>query len=174
MKTKISILYLIENNFEKKLTILRAIKEAAYVGTIGIIVAIISIVSLNYKIQIGPIILGLGIFPIMGIIFSKRKITSSVPDLIFGAIDTGLLVIPAIAGAKYYGIIGAIAGGVVGDAITDSIAGFFEGSIARWLREHGIQESRDPISTSLGKMSGCLIGAGLVMTCTSIIGISFS
>jgi len=152
---------------------MKVLKEALYVGSIGIIVAVISIFSLKNEITIGPIILGLGLLPILGILFSNRKLTSSIPDLIFGSIDTGMLVIPAIAGAKYFGIIGAIAGGVVGDAITDSIAGFFEGGIARWLREHGIHESRDPISTSLGKMAGCLIGAGIVMTIVSALGISF-
>jgi len=151
---------------------MQAIKEALYVVIIGVIVAVISVLSLKSEVTIGPVILGLGLLPIMGIKFSKRKLSGSIPDLIFGSIDTGLLVIPAIAGAKYFGISGAIAGSIVGDAITDAIAGFFEGSIARWLREHGIEESRDPISTSLGKMAGCLIGAGIIMTLALIIGIS--
>jgi len=151
---------------------LRVLKEASYVGSIGIIVAIISIISLKNEITIGPVILGLGLLPLLGIILSKRKLASSIPDFIFGSIDTGLLVIPAIAGAKFFGIVGAIAGGIIGDAITDAVAGFFEGEIARWLREHGIHEYRDPISTSLGKMSGCLIGAGIILTLASLIGVS--
>ena len=59
---------------------------------------------------------------------------------------------------------GAIAGGIIGDAITDAIAGFFEGSIAEWLRKKGIEESREAITTSLGKMAGCLLGSGVILT----------
>lgn len=151
---------------------MRMFREALYVGSISVIVAAVVIFGLRYQMTIGPIILGLTLLPIFGIIFSKRMFSQAIPDLIFGAIDTGMLVIPAIAGAKYFGIIGAIAGGVVGDAITDAIAGFFEGGIARWLREHGIHESRDPITTSLGKMAGCLFGAGLVLSISTLLGIS--
>jgi hypothetical protein len=150
------------------------LKEALYVGFIGIIVAVISIYSLKNNFSIGPMILALGLLPVLGILFSNRKLSASTPDMLFGAIDTGMLVIPAIAGGHYYGIVGAVAGGVIGDAITDSVAGFFEGGIARWLRDHGIAESRDPISTSLGKMAGCLVGAGIVMSVASLIGISLA
>ena len=66
---------------------------------------------------------------------------------------------------------GAIAGGVVGDAVTDSIAGFFEGGIAEWLRKHGIEESREAVTTSLGKMAGCLAGCGLVLSVAFLLGI---
>ncbi|MFH1686441.1 MAG: hypothetical protein ABIE70_02840 [bacterium] len=153
---------------------MRALKEASYVGFVGIIVAGMSILGLRNGMTIGLVILGLGLLPMLGITLSGRKLTSSIPDLIFGLIDTGLLVIPAIAGAKYFGTIGAITGGVVGDAITDAVAGFFEGGVARWLREHGILESRDPITASLGKMAGCLVGGGFVMTLASIMGISLN
>jgi hypothetical protein len=87
-----------------------------------------------------------------------------VPDLVFGGIDTGLLVIPATLGGVHFGAVGVLAGAVIGDAITDAIAGFFEGGIARWLRSKGIVESRDPITTSFGKMAGCLLGAGIVLS----------
>lgn len=66
---------------------------------------------------------------------------------------------------------GAIAGGIIGDAVTATIAGFFEGSISESLRKKGIEESREAIITSLGKMTGCLIGSGVVLTIALFIGI---
>jgi hypothetical protein len=36
--------------------------------------------------------------------------------------------------------------------------------MAEYLRKLGIQESRTPLSSSMGKMSGCLIGVGIVLT----------
>jgi hypothetical protein len=91
--------------------------------------------------------------------------------MIFGAIDTGLLTIPALWGGFFFGVAGAIAGGIIGDAITDAIAGFFEGSIAEWLRKKGIEESREAVTTSLGKMAGCLFGSGVILTIALFIGI---
>jgi len=60
--------------------------------------------------------------------------------------------------------VSAIVGGAVGDVVTDGYAGLFEGNIAEYLRKHGIDEARTPLSTSMGKMSGCLIGIGIVLT----------
>lgn len=61
-------------------------------------------------------------------------------------------------------MLGAIVGGAVGDAITDGLAGLLEGRIAEYLRKHGIEEARTPLSSSMGKMSGCLIGIGITLT----------
>lgn len=90
----------------------------------------------------------------------------------FGAIDTGLLGIAALIGANFAGVLGAVIGGAVGDAITDGFAGIFEGKTAEFLRRHGIEEARTPLSSSMGKMSGCLLGVGIVLTIAwSILGI---
>ena len=147
------------------------IKKAAYVGVLGFTVAVAGVVTLHARLPLGPVILSLAFIPLAGIVFAKRAIRSAIPDLIFGAIDTGLLTIPALWGGAIFGVAGAIAGGVVGDALTDGIAGFFEGSIASWLRKKGIEESREPINTALGKMAGCLAGSGFVLTCALIVGI---
>lgn len=147
-------------------------KKFIYVGLLAAIVGIFGVLALQYKLKIGPIILALTIIPILGLLIVKRSIKGAIPDLIFGTIDTGLLTIPALWGGLLFGVVGAIAGGVVGDSITDSIAGFFEGGIAKWLREKGIDESREPVTTSLGKMAGCLFGSGLVLTIALIFGIN--
>lgn len=147
------------------------IKKALYVGVITAVVAVLVVLSLQYRLPTGPIVLGLTGFPLLGLLLSRRSFLGATPDLVFGAIDTGLLTIPALWGGVVFGVAGAVAGGVVGDALTDSVAGFFEGSIAQWLRDRGIEESREPISTALGKMSGCLLGSGIVLSLAWLAGI---
>ncbi|MCE5329526.1 hypothetical protein LLG07_04235, partial [bacterium] len=56
-----------------------------------------------------------------------------------------------------FGAVGALTGAVVGNAISDSIAGLFEGSISEWLHIRGIDSTRTLLGSSLGKMSGCLL-----------------
>ena len=146
-------------------------KKAAYVSAIGLVVALLGLMTLKYRLVIGPFVLLLGIIPLLGLIVARRSLKGAIPDLVFGAIDTGLLTIPAIWGGLAFGVAGAIAGGVIGDALTDGIAGFFEGSIAEWLRARGIEESREPVTTALGKMAGCLLGSGLVLSLALMLGI---
>jgi len=147
------------------------IKKASYVGAITICVGVLAVLSLQYRLPTGPIVLGLTAFPLLGLFFSGRSFLGAVPDFIFGVIDTGLLTVTALWGGVVFGVAGAVAGGVVGDALTDSVAGFFEGGIAQWLRERGIEESREPITTALGKMSGCLLGSGIVLSLAWLVGI---
>jgi hypothetical protein len=148
------------------------LKSFASVVPITLAVLLVAVFSLEFGILNGPIIVGLGLLPLLGLLVSRRPLVSAVPDLIFGAIDTGLLAIPAVFGALRFGVFGALAGGVVGDAVTDSIAGLFEGGIARWLRARGIDESRDPVTSSMGKMAGCLVGAGLVLSVFHLFGVT--
>ena len=147
------------------------IRKASYVCIIALPVALIGIFTLHYRLPIGPIILSLPLIPILGLFLAKRTLVGAVPDILFGVIDTGLLTITALSGGIFFGVAGAIAGGVVGDALTDAVAGFFEGGIAEWLRGKGIEESREAVTTALGKMSGCLLGSGLVLTIALFLGI---
>ncbi len=148
------------------------LKKAAYVTVLGVIVAVIGIITLKNRFPLGPIVLVLSVVPLGGLLLTRRPLVGAVPDFIFGALDTGLLTIPALWGGVLFGVAGAIAGGVVGDALTDGIAGFFEGGIAEWLREQGIEESREPVTTALGKMTGCLAGSGVVLSIALLLGIA--
>ncbi|NIS61845.1 MAG: hypothetical protein GTO13_14445, partial [Proteobacteria bacterium] len=85
-------------------------------------------------------------------------------DIVFGPIETGILAKAALVGANFAGVLGAIVGGSVGDSITDAFAGLFEGKMAEYFRNLGIEDSRTPLSSPMGKMSGCLIGVGIVLT----------
>ena len=146
-------------------------RSASIVIAVACVVAGAALFMLEQRLPIGPVVLTLGLVPVTALLLSGRELTGAVPDIIFGAIDTGLLVIPALWGGVAFGVAGAIAGGIIGDALTDGIAGFFEGSIAQWLRRRGIEESREALSSSLGKMSGCLLGAGVVLSLALVAGI---
>lgn len=89
------------------------------------------------------------------------EISSVFPDIIFGGIDNGVLVFAAILGGHFAGVAGAVIGGAAGNTITDGIGGLFEGYIAENQRKSKIENERSSISSSLGKMSGCLFGASI-------------
>lgn len=147
------------------------IGKACYVGLVGFVVAVIGVQALHHQLPLGPVVLSLTLAPLFGLLLAKRSLFGTIPDLVFGVLDTGLLTIPALCGGLLYGVAGAIAGGIIGDALTDAIAGFFEGRIAEWLREKGIDESREPVTSALGKMCGCLLGSGLVLSLALLLGI---
>ena len=147
------------------------IRKASYVGILALPVGLIGVLALRHQLPIGPILLALGLIPIVGLLIARKSLLNAIPDIVFGVIDTGMLTIPALWGGIRFGVAGAIAGGVIGDSITDAIAGFFEGGIAEWLQERGIVESREAVTTSLGKMAGCLFGSGVVLTIALLVGI---
>lgn len=134
----------------------------------AIILSIMIISALWFILErtrvIGPTLITLGLIAWIPIRISGRTIKSAGADIIFGIVDTGLLGAAALIGARYGGILGAIVGGAVGDAITDGFAGIFEGKASEFLRKHGIDEARTPMSASMGKLSGCLIGVGITLT----------
>ncbi len=148
---------------------------AALFSILVISVVVVSVVSLVlYRMPfIGPVMFLLGLVPWLPIVLSGRSIRSTGADIVFGAVDTGFLGVAALIGAELGGVLGAIVGGLVGDAITDGLAGIFEGQVSEYLRAHGIEEARTPLSASMGKMSGCLLGAGTTLTLAwTIIGIA--
>jgi len=154
-----------------KEAVMGKMKEITVVSALCILFGGVAYHTLQRGWYIGGVVLALSTLPLITARLCRLELTRLIPDMVFGAMDTGLLVIPAIAGGKLFGVLGAIVGTVVGDAITDGIAGFFEGSIAEWLRSKGIEESRLPLSSSLGKMSGCLLGSGLILILVSLIGV---
>jgi len=139
---------------------------------VTVVVGALAVATLQHHLPIGPVVLLLSTIPIAVLLVAGRRISAAIPDLVFGSIDTGLLVVPALWGGMTFGVAGAVAGGVVGDALSDSIAGLFEGQVAEWLRARGFEESREAVTTALGKMSGCLLGSGLVLSVALLFGIS--
>jgi len=146
-------------------------QKLMYVTIVGVLVAIFAVICVKNRFSIGPVVLVLAFFPAAGLVLARRSIPRAIPDLLFGAVDTGLLTVPALWGGALFGVAGAIAGGVIGDALTDAVAGFFEAGIEEWLRKRGIQATREPVATALAKMAGCLAGGGLVLSVALFLGI---
>jgi uncharacterized membrane protein len=135
----------------------RNILEISVVVLLAIVTALIAFFAMKLGRFVSIVIFGLGFVPILFAYIFKISIKKMLPDIIFGLIDNLLLIIPAIIGAQLFGAAGALAGAVVGNAISDSIAGIFEGSISEWLHTKGIDSTRTILGSSLGKMSGCLL-----------------
>ena len=139
------------------------------VATLCIIILTISAIFINDGKIIGWVVLSLGLLCLVALEYFKISIKNVWPDIIFGIIDNGILAVLAFAGGAIAGVTGAIIGGVVGNTITDGIAGIFEGHMAEKLRESNISESRTMLGSSVGKMAGCLLGAGVVLIIANII-----
>jgi len=118
---------------------------------------------------IGLVILGLGILCLLSLIPFKVSINTIWPDIIFGLIDNGILAILAIFGGEMAGVVGAVIGGAVGNAITDGIAGIFEGYVAEKMRKNNISDNRTMLGSAVGKMAGCLLGAGVVLIVANLL-----
>ncbi|MHB1347229.1 MAG: hypothetical protein ACYCXK_07040 [Candidatus Humimicrobiaceae bacterium] len=131
--------------------------EISIIILISILTVIIAFFSIRLGRFVSIVIFGLGLLPILVANLFKISFKKMLPDIIFGLIDNLFLIIPAIIGAELFGAKGALVGALVGNAVSDSIAGIFEGSISEWLHERGIDSTRTIIGSSLGKMSGCLL-----------------
>jgi len=140
--------------------------KPALIRVIALSVVIVSVIYfvMARKVAVGPVLITLGILPLIFVYFAGRSVKSVAADIVFGIIDTGILGIMALIGASFAGILGAVVGAAAGDAITDGFAGLFEGKVAEHMRKNGTEESRTPLSASMGKMSGCLIGIGITLT----------
>lgn len=131
--------------------------------TLCVTIGAISIYFVDSAKWMGFVLIILGLLCLASLVPFKIKLKSTLPDIFFGVIDNGILAIMAIFGGHIAGVTGAILGGVVGNAITDGIAGIFEGYIAEKLRQESISEERTMLKSAVGKMAGCLLSAGLVL-----------
>ena len=146
---------------KKRGTFLKAITNLIILSII--IVAVSSYFVFNDK-PIGPIFLLMGFANLIYLKITKVKLKQIFPDLVFGFVDNGTLVLAIIIGGKFGGVPGAIIGGVAGNTITDAIGGMFEGYVSERITKGKFERKRTALSSSLGKMTGCLFGAGIVLT----------
>jgi hypothetical protein len=135
----------------------KKIMETIVVVLLSVFTAFIAFYSMRLGRFSSLVIFALGSVPILVSYFLKIDLKRMIPDFIFGITDNLLLVIPAIIGAELFGAAGALAGAVVGNAISDAVAGYFEGNISEFLHSKGIDATRTVLGSSLGKMSGCLM-----------------
>lgn len=135
----------------------KKIMETIIVLLLSAFTAFIAFYSMRLGRFVSLIIFALGFIPILIAYFLRIDLKKMLPDIIFGITDNLVLVIPAIIGAELFGAAGALIGAVVGNAISDAIAGYFEGNISEFLHSRGIDATRTVLGASLGKMSGCLL-----------------
>ena len=144
--------------------------RALAVLNVIILCVVIFAVSSHFTHQaklIGLVLIALAILSLLSLWLFRISIASTQPDIIFGVIDNGILAVFAVVGAEYAGVLGAIIGGVVGNAITDGIAGMLEG----YWAEGSVHNRRTILGSAVGKMAGCLLGAGVVLAIAGIFGI---
>lgn len=127
------------------------------------IIGTVSIFIVKDGYWIGLVLILLAALCLASLLPFKISLKSVLPDIYFGLIDNGILAIMAIFGGHFGGVTGAILGGVVGNAITDGIAGIFEGYSAEKLRLQLVHEERTMLKSAVGKMAGCLFGAGVIL-----------
>jgi hypothetical protein len=137
--------------------------------TLCIVITAVSISFIDNNKWMGLVLVILALLCLISLLPFKVKLKSTLPDIFFGIIDNGILAILAIFGGHFAGVAGAILGGVVGNAITDGIAGIFEGQMAEKLRSKFVPEERTMLKSAVGKMAGCLLGAGLVLIIANFI-----
>ena len=133
------------------------------VGALCIVIISVGAFFIYDAKLIGWVIFCLGLLCLAFLSLFNILIKNVWPDIVFGLIDNGVLAVLAVIGAEIAGVAGAIIGGVVGNSITDGIAGVFEGHMAERLREEKVSEERTMLGSSIGKMAGCLLGAGFVL-----------
>ena len=144
-------------------------KDSLSTAIIFLVLLTIITVSLSYgvisqKTLIGPILLFLGLVSLFPLFFYKIPLQIVKADIIFGIIDNGLLALFALAGAELFGILGAVVGSLVGNAVTDGFAGIFEGYEWQKIIHRKTKENRTTLTVAVGKLCGCLFGAGTVLT----------
>lgn len=137
--------------------------------TLCVVIAAVSVYFVNRDKWMGIVLILLAFLCIASLMPFKISFKSLLPDIFFGLIDNGILAVLAIFGGHFAGVTGAIIGGVVGNAITDGIAGIFEGHMAESLRSRFIPEERTMLKSAVGKMAGCLLGAGVVLAVNSVL-----
>ena len=87
----------------------------------------------------------------------KTWLTNIQPDIVFGIVDNGLLVIGAIIGADLGGVFGAVLGAALGNAFSDAIGGFFEGWLREWMQRRSRVLKVTRWNAAAGKFIGCMI-----------------
>ncbi|MBI2662160.1 hypothetical protein HYX11_01745 [Candidatus Woesearchaeota archaeon] len=129
-----------------------------------IIILLISYFFITQKKLIGPVLIILGFLSLLPLRLFNIPTEILKAEIIFGIIDNGVLAIFALSGAELFGILGAIIGSLVGNAITDGFAGIFEGYEWNKISELNLKGKRTILTVSLGKLSGCLLGGGVILT----------
>lgn len=129
-----------------------------------IIIVLVSYFFVAEKVLIGPILILLGILCVIFLLLFRIPLQILKSDILFGIIDNGILAVFVLSGAEFFGILGAIVGSLVGNAVTDGFAGILEGYQWQKINNKKIKDERTAFTVAVGKLAGCLFGAGIVLT----------
>jgi hypothetical protein len=66
----------------KSQPMLKLIRKASYVGILALLVAVIGVFSLQYRCPIGPIIVGMALIPLAGLLVAKENMGTSICKLV--------------------------------------------------------------------------------------------
>lgn len=143
------------------------ISSVTAVVTLCILIFAVGAFFISNERAIGFVLVALFGVCLLALIPFRISINTVQPDIVFGLIDNGILTVLALVGGEIAGVPGAIIGGVVGNAITDGIAGLFEGYASERLRRRNKNDNRTIAGSAIGKMGGCLLGAGCVLIIAS-------
>lgn len=143
------------------------ISSVTTVITLCILIFAVGAFFMSNERVIGFVLLALFGVCLLALIPFHISISAIQPDIVFGIIDNGILTVLALVGGELAGVPGAIVGGVVGNAITDGIAGLFEGYSSERLRKKNVNDNRTIVGSAIGKMGGCLLGAGCILIVAS-------
>ncbi|MFC1682088.1 hypothetical protein ACFL0X_00550 [Nanoarchaeota archaeon] len=148
------------------------IKALVSLVCVSLVVVAVAGYFIFHNKLIGPVFLGMGVLNLLFMKTMGLKLKFIYPDLTFGFVDNGIMSFAAIIGGSFGGVGGAIIGGVAGNTITDGIGGFFEGYVSeRQTALTKFKSERRMLSSSLGKMTGCMFGAGFSLTILLLIGV---
>ncbi|GEM_PF-333614 len=140
-------------------------------------VLLILFLATTEQLVIGIALLGLSVLSPLIYWHKGGDVEGMLADIVYGIFDVGGTVILASLGAITGGVWGAVFGTIVGDALLNSFSGVMEGRVAVWLRHKGVKESRSPLVSGVGKMSGGFLSAGFVLIIIwvnlRLLGISF-
>ena len=140
---------------------------------LSVLVVAVSFYFISDGIFLGISFLGLGFLGLILMKIGKIEIRHAFPDLVFGFVDNVILITSAVIGGSLGGVTGAIIGGVAGNTVADGISGFFEGYISEKVVKGKYEPKRTAFSSSLSKITGCIFGAGVVLTIISLVKMVF-
>ena len=132
---------------------------------LGIVIISITSFAIREKIMIGPSLIFSGLICLISLKAFRKDLKSAYPDIIYGFCDNSILVISSLLGYEILGgQFGAIIGAAVGNGISDALGGLAEGMTAKIMKKRNMLQERTAITASVGKLAGCMFGAGLVLT----------
>ncbi len=160
-----------ENNESEKSSAFRgeAFKSIISVILLSAVVFGAAYYFIDKKYAIGPVLVLLSIIPVVILKVFGKPLGSIWADFAFGSVSTGLIGLVSLTGLNIASMLGtskeaSMAGIAIANMIIIGFAGIFEGKISYMLSEKSYATERTPLGSSIGKMSGCLFGIGLVLT----------